>query len=254
MFTVVTGFFDIGRGEWQNYNRKIDEYLKNFENLLRLNVNMIIYIERQYTEFVHNIREDIPKKTTIITSKITDLYMYKYLTKIKEIQANPLYSIGHPNPSAPEICKPLYNIVTCSKMDMVAQATNYDHESDYFIWLDAGYTHSTVDLSKLDWNPTTLFEHKKKLAVIALCPLHDASDDPLTFFNQYKDVLIGGFFGGYRDTIKTVRYMYYQLVDEIFDKYSLKDDDQFYNTLLAKRNPELFQIYYSFWYGAMDFK
>jgi protein YibB len=250
MFTVVTGFFDIGRGEWEYYTRKIDEYLKHFTNMLKLNVNMIIFVEQKFFQLVQTIRKTVNCKTTIITLSINDLYMYKYLERITDIQNDPLYSSGHPNIKAPEISQPLYNIVTCSKMDLVYQATQIDTESNYFIWLDAGYTHSTIDLSNLDWNPTTIFKNKNTLSVIAIQSQDLANDDPREFFLQYIDILIGGFIGGYRNTFKKVRNMYYELVLEMFE-IGLKDDDQFYNTILAKRHPELFTVYSGGWYSAM---
>lgn len=252
MFTVVTGFFDIGRGEWDSYKRNLDEYLRHFKNMLSLKVNMIIFIHSIHFDFVKNIRDNILCKTTIVVLKSSDLYMYKYIDRITEIQNSPNYAIGHPNVRAPEICRPMYNVVTCSKMDLMYKATLFEKNSDYFIWLDAGYTHSTIDLSKLNWNPTRLFEHRDKLCVIALQSLDVAKDDPKEFFLQYIDVLIGGFFGGYRDTILQVRDLYYDLVLEMFD-IGIKDDDQFYNTILAKRHPELFKIFIDNWYGAMLF-
>lgn len=252
MFTVVTGFFDIGRGEWDSYKRNIDEYLRHFKNMLSLKVNMIIFIHSIHFDFVKNIRDNILCKTTIVVLKSSDLYMYQYIDRITEIQNSPNYAIGHPNVRAPEICRPMYNVVTCSKMDLMYKATLFEKNSDYFIWLDAGYTHSTIDLSKLNWNPTRLFEHRDKLCVIALQSLDVAKDDPKDFFLQYIDVLIGGFFGGYRDTILQVRDLYYDLVLEMFD-IGIKDDDQFYNTILAKRHPELFKIFIDNWYGAMLF-
>lgn len=252
MFTVVTGFFNIERHTWDSYNRNLEEYLLQFTNLLSLNVNMIIYTEPSFVELIQNIRNSKVVKTTIIQTSLKKLHMYQYLDRITEIQNNSEYAKDHPNKSAPEICKPLYNIVTCSKMDMLAKATKYDPDSEYFIWLDAGYTHNTIDLSTLDWNPTRIFQHKDKMAVISLQSLAAAKDDPKEFFLQYIDVIIGGFFGGYRDTIIKVRNLYYNLVLEMFD-LGLKDDDQFYNTILAKRHPELFKVYVDNWYGSMYF-
>lgn len=252
MFTVVTGFFDIGRGEWQHYTRKLDSYLRYFANMLSLKVNMIIFIEPKFVNFVESNRNYTNYKTIIIPTDITNLHMYQYLERITEIQNKPEYSTGHPNVTAPEICQPLYNVVTCSKMHLLAEATKIDTESDYFIWLDAGYTHNTMDLSILDWNPTCLFEHSDKFSVITLQSLAAASEDPREFFLQYIDVLIGGFMGGYRDTINKIKDLYYDLVLEMFE-LDLKDDDQFYNTILAKRHPELFNVIQSTWYGAMTF-
>jgi protein YibB len=253
MFTVVTGFFDIGRSEWDDiYKRSTNDYLKYFKNMLSLKVNMFIFIELVHFDFVKNIRDSIPCKTTIVVMKQSELYMYQYLDKIKQIQYSNDYAVGHPNKKAPEICHPLYNVVTCSKMDLISKAAIIENECEYFIWMDAGYTHNTVDFTNLNWNPTQLFQHKDKICFIALQSLDVVKNDPKDFFLQYIDVIIGGFFGGYKNTILQVRNLYYNLVLEMFD-IGIKDDDQFYNTILVKRYPELFKIYIANWYDAILF-
>lgn len=251
MFTVVTGFFDIGRGEWEHYNRKIEEYLKHFRNLLSLKVNMVIFTEPNFVELVEDVRKDVNCRTNIVTTELSQLYMYEHLEKIKSIQNDPNFAVGHPNPVSPEISKPLYNVVVCSKMDLLFRATVIDTESEYFIWLDAGYTHGTIDMSLLEWNPTSLFKHKDTLSMICLQSMDLVGDDPKEFFLKYVDVISGGFFGAYRDVVKKVRDLYYDLVVELFE-LGLKDDDQFYHTILAKRRPELFNLIRGGWYGAID--
>jgi protein YibB len=251
MFTVVTGFFDIKRENWDHYNRTDSNYFIDFRNLLSLDVNMVIFIEKKNEEFIKECRQSSTKKTTIVIKELEELCTYKYLDRIIKIQEDPSYAENHANPIAPEICKPLYNVVTCSKMSLVKEALNYSN-SHYFIWLDAGYTHSTMDLSTLKWNPTNIFARYDKFSFISLQSLEIANDDPKEFFLQYTDVIIGGFFGGYRHMINKVVPLYYELFEEMLD-INLKDDDQFYNTILAKRHPELFNVIPSSWYGAMYF-
>ena len=252
-FTVVTGFFDIGRGEWGKYNRKCEEYLIHFENTLKLKNNMVVFIENKNFDFVRRIRDKVTDeskvRTVIYILELKELYMYQHLERIEDIQNELTFAINHPNPTAPEICKPLYNVVVCNKMDLLHKATILDVDSEYFIWLDAGYTHSSVDLSTLNWNPTNLFEIKDKMSVICLQDINKGSDDPKEFFNQYIDIIIGGFISGYRDTIENVRDLYYDLVLELFE-HDIKDDDQFYNTILAKRHPELYHFHKGSWYDA----
>jgi len=86
-FTVVTGFFDIGRGEWGKYNRKTEEYLIHFENTLKLKNNMVIFIENKNFDFVRRIRDKVTKVRTIIyILELKELYMYQHLDRITSIQ------------------------------------------------------------------------------------------------------------------------------------------------------------------------
>ena len=255
MHTVVTGFFNIGREHWGQYQRPLEKYLSDFGNLLSLNCNMIIFVEKAFIPFVEGHRNKIKFFfTTVVEIEIDSLHMFNYLNKIISIQNHETYAMNHPNRFAPEICKPLYNIVTCSKMDLMAKAVDIDRgSSDWFIWLDAGYCHGTTDLSTRIWNPTRIFKHVDKMCVVALQSLDVAEDDPHKFFNQYIDVCIGGFFAGTGETILKVRDIYYSFVEEMLDA-GIKDDDQFYMTMLVKRYPSLFKVFIDEWYGPMDWQ
>jgi protein YibB len=254
MHTVVTGFFNIGREYWEHHQRPLEDYLNNFKNLLSLNADMIIFVENVFVPFVEEHRRKVNFcRTTIVPTEIEELRMFRYIDRIISIQNSETYAINHPNRKAPEICKPLYNIVTCSKMDLMTRATEIDKISEWFIWLDAGYCHGTIELSKLLWNPSRIFEHKDKICVVALQSLEIAKDEPIDFFNQYIDICIGGFFAGSRDTLLRMKEIYYDFVVEMFN-LGIKDDDQFYTTMLVKRFPSLFKVYIDNWYGPMYWK
>lgn len=250
-FTVVTGFFDIKRHEWGTiHQRTKEDYLVHISNMMRFPVNMVIYIEEENYDFIYEIRKNVDRKTTIIIKKIEELYMYQHLEKLKQITNDPNYYKDHPSPFAPEISQPLYNVVTCSKIDLLAEATKLLPNFDYYIWLDAGYTHNTIDLSKHNWRPTTFFKNRDKLSmVIVNDPIH-AKSDPKEFFLQYIDITSGGFLGGYADKINKIRDLFYNLVNEMFE-LNIKDDDQFYYTILLKRHPELFKTFLTSWYGSL---
>lgn len=215
---------------------------------------MVIFTEKKFINYMREHRID-SYETTVIPTELTDLKMYQYLDVIKEIQSRPEYMSSHPSPIAPEICEPLYNVVTCSKMNLVYQATRSFPQYDYFIWMDIGYTHGSIDLSAMPvYYPSSIFKQRDRLACIAVGNIEAAARDPIQFFRQYVDILIGGFFGGYRSTIETVTKLYYDLVLEMFS-LGIKDDDQFYNTILAQRYPGLFYIMYTNnWYHGVYIK
>lgn len=250
MFSIVTAFLDIGRENWNDkYARSLNDYLVYFENVLSIKAPIIVFTEEKFIDFVKTRRPD----ANIIPIDIKTLQMYSNLNRIERIQEDPQYAIDHPNPQAPEISKPLYNIVTCSKMEFMLSASRLFGEYKYFIWMDAGYTHNTVKLSEIDWYPSSIITEKNKLSVIALRSLDDASINPRIFFNQYIDVIIGGFFGGTKQTIITIFELYYDLIEECLRK-GIKDDDQFYMTILAKRRPDLFNVIQGDWFDGIKIK
>ena len=66
MYTVVTGLFDIGRGNWNAYRRPIQHYLQYFYNLLQLKAPMVIFCEKTFVDFVKKCRSHMNYKTTVI--------------------------------------------------------------------------------------------------------------------------------------------------------------------------------------------
>ena len=53
MITLVTGLWDIGRGNLsEGWSRPFDYYLKKFEQLLQVDCNMIIFGDRELESFV----------------------------------------------------------------------------------------------------------------------------------------------------------------------------------------------------------
>ena len=249
--TIVTAFFDIGRGEWEHYNRTESEYLGHFKNMLQIKMDMVIFTEFKYVEFITRYRDHLKYKTQIVVLSLKDTYMYKeFYSDVMSVYKSPFHALNHPNPKAPEVSKPLYNIITCNKMDFMRRAINYT-EHNYLVWIDAGYTHSTIDLSKIDWNPSSLLDHNDRMCIIALKDVKCINPNPEIFFNMYDDVVIGGFFGGYKHTVKVIADKYYKLLTDLLWNKHIIDDDQFYNSLLVTYHPELFTVYYTSWYGGM---
>ena len=50
--TIVTSFFDIGRENWDIYNRSVDYYLESFYNYLKLDYHMVIFIDERYINLI----------------------------------------------------------------------------------------------------------------------------------------------------------------------------------------------------------
>ena len=55
--TLVTGLWDIGRGDLQEgWSRSFQHYLDKFQQLLQVDVNMIIFGDEELEKFVFNNR------------------------------------------------------------------------------------------------------------------------------------------------------------------------------------------------------
>lgn len=256
MYTVVTGLFDIGRGNWNTYyKRDVNKYVGFFKNVLSLKKPMVVFIEKKFENVVHEIRDNIvdfdgnslSTKINIISHE--ELHMWQYKDLLYSIQQDPNYGKGHPEPWCPEISEPMYSLIVCSKLDLLYRGS-LQAETDYCIWLDGGYTHGNIDISKVNWNPTQCLSHKDSLCMISLKSMNLMIDNPVLFSNQYIDIINGGFIGGYKPVIKTVRNKFYELVDEFLTVHRMKEDDQYYWTFFIKRNPQLVTLFLGSWYDA----
>lgn len=93
--TIITAFFDIGRGEWnaengysQRLQRTVDDYFSYFHNLAQLENDMVIFTSSDFKERIENIRQGKPTK--IITIDL-DKCFFKIKNKIKKIQQSALF-------------------------------------------------------------------------------------------------------------------------------------------------------------------
>ena len=91
LITIVTAFFDIGRGNLQSkeelpdyMTRTNDTYFEYFSNLATLDNPMVIFSDNEHIERIKNIRGNKP--TTIIPFNIKKFE--KTLKRIQEIQNN----------------------------------------------------------------------------------------------------------------------------------------------------------------------
>jgi len=251
--TVVTGLYNIGRVNWIAYVRSWEKYLECFKNMSALEVDMVIFVDPANVELVREYRSVQSHRTIIKPLPFEQLRCYRYLERIKEIQARPQYQAVLRDPVCPEVREPFYNVTVNSKADLVKQVVDENpFQSDLFVWMDAGYGHG----NKLwpdgkDWIPQKMIERipENKVTRILLQSLDNAIDDNWVFFCQHIDIDNGGIYGGSAKAISEYHRLYYQLLEDCLDQ-NIVDDDQYYSTLLTLRHPELFDLHRGWWYDG----
>ena len=72
-FTLVTAMLDIGRGAWSDQARPYNTYLLYMQRVLRLDVSMVVYIDKKGKPFVEWMRRGREKRTKIIIIDVKDL-------------------------------------------------------------------------------------------------------------------------------------------------------------------------------------
>lgn len=252
MYTVVTGFFDIERDNWEHFKIPLISQVSHFHNMLQLKAPMIIFCEQKYVNFVSVTRKTVPFDTQIIPTEIFELYMYRYKRVLEEIQKDPNYAKDHPNPNCPEIAIPSYSLIVNSKLDLLYKGSLMA-KTEYCCWLDPTYTNGTINIGDLRWNPALLYNTSNKISMIGLKPISFMkSENPKEFSNQYVDLISGGFIFGNKEAIELIHTKYYEIVADMLNTHKIKEGDQFHWTFVAKRNPELVNLIPGGLSGAFD--
>lgn len=165
--TVVTAFFDIGRGNLPltyrgralppHQFRSVDTYFEYFEYLAKLKNNMVIYTTSNFAQRVHEIRQKngLQDKTKVV---ICDNYLPENFVplkeKIEEVMNDPKYYEKVTNPQLIEYWHSDYVLVNILKSFYVDHAIQKGLiDTDLVAWIDFGYCRNEKTLTEpYEWN------------------------------------------------------------------------------------------------------
>lgn len=144
--TIVTAFFDIGRGDWSQekghpsyLQRSTDKYFKYFANLAQLSNPMVIFTDKKNIQKIKDIRGKKP--TTIIEIDIKEKFA-TYKNRIEDIQKSEKFRNKIPEGQLknPEYWSADYVLVTNLKAYFVKKAIQHqDVTTPLVAWVDFGY-------------------------------------------------------------------------------------------------------------------
>lgn len=157
--TIVTAFFDIGRGNWkkrnnssEKFDRANETYFSYFKRLAKLENNVIIFTSPDLKEKILSLRDGKP--THIITLDIHKKFKF-ILKKISNIQNSTLFKelIDPSLINNPEYWSKEYVLVTNLKVFFVKKAIEMQLiDSELVAWIDFGYIRNNKTLYGVsDW-------------------------------------------------------------------------------------------------------
>ncbi|EJD76673.1 hypothetical protein LOAG_16434 [Loa loa] len=258
-FTLVTALLDIGRGDWWEYRRPLGSYYGFLENLLKLKVNLIIFVDQKSVKHVYTQRKlyRLDHITMIIPINLAELPLYRYMKTAMEIIADERndkrwgQQWDRSMSSHPESKSAKYDILVNSKSYFLYNASiSNPFKSEFFAWLDAGYAHGNQSVfpPSFHWHPTLV---RRKISLIKVTPLFD-NIFRYTLTDLYRKnwaVVSGGFLGGDIYSLNRFHQLYHQVVlNLIHQKYI--DDDQTTLVLLIQQHPSLFNVVHGDWFDA----
>lgn len=144
--TIVSAFFDIGRGDWRvedghpDYlQRTSEQYLTYFSHLAQLDNPIVIFTETRFESAIRQYRGERP--TVIITLDLPTVFS-KYLHQIATIQQSAAFR-ANVNPKQlknPEYWSPKYVLVTNLKAHFINHAIRKSLvQTPLIAWVDFGY-------------------------------------------------------------------------------------------------------------------
>lgn len=249
--TLVTGIWDIGRESLsKEWSRSYEHYLNKFEELLKVDNNLIIFGDNTLKEFVFEKRNN--ENTLFIERDITWFKNNEYFSLIQNIRndANWLNQAGWLKDSTQAKLE-YYNPLVMSKMFLLNDAKVLDKfDSDYLFWIDGGitntvhygyFTHDKV-LNKLE-------KHINKFSFICF-PY--AAENEIHGFNyeemnrmvdsKIDKVARGGFFGGPKEGISEMNGIYYDLLKKTLESGLMGTEESIF-TILTYKYPDLIDYF-----------
>jgi hypothetical protein len=146
MITLVTGLWDIGRGDLsEGWSRSYQHYLNKFEDLLKVENNLIIFGDEELEKFVKERRQD--HNTQFIVRDLTWFKNNEFYNQIQSIRTNPKwYNLAGWLTDSTQAKLEMYNPLVMSKMFILHDALLLDKfDSEKLYWIDAGLS-NTVNL------------------------------------------------------------------------------------------------------------
>jgi hypothetical protein len=248
--TLVTGLWDLGRdGLSEGWSRSYENhYLKKFEELLKIENNLIIFGDSDLEKFVWERRDK--SNTQFVTKELSWFKNNEFYDKIQNIRTNPEWynQVGWLSESTQAKLE-MYNPLIMCKMFLLHDAKIMDKfDSEYLFWIDAGLT-NTVHSGYFthDKIMDKLPEHINKFTFITF-PYETTSEiHGFTFNNicefagaKVNKVARGGFFGGPKDTISETNNLYYQLLSTTLSSGYMGTEESIFSIMLYKY-PMLFE-------------
>ena len=247
--TVVTGLFDLGRGELApGFARSFDLYKEKFRDLLiQVDLPMVIYCEPELNSFVWHYRER--GNTRIVNKSLAELKNnFPFYEEVQQIKSKPAWQdqAGW-LAGSPQARLDMYNPLVMSKLFWLNDATLYNFfDTRYFLWMDGGIA-NTLNLQNYFDEHIEQRLQTQLNKMLYLCFPYAGKAEVHGFEKAKLDQLAGsetqwvcrgGIFGGARHVINEVNALYYELLrDTLRDGYMGTEESIF--TLISYRYPHL---------------
>lgn len=241
--TIVTAFFDIGRGTWTQDRgfphyllRSNDTYFERFAHLASLENEMFIFTSAEHVDRVAALRGDQP--TTIFQFDYKEQFA-KLLEEIEWVQIQPNYQgiINNRERINPEYWNPEYVLINVLKSTFACMAS-IQAKNDMLAWVDFGYCREAATLNNVKhWRYP--FDPER----IHFFSIRDWDNRTLPdVIGNNRVYITGPCIVASKALWKDLEFYVFEALSGLLEN-SLVDDDQTLLLLTALAKPELCQIH-----------
>jgi hypothetical protein len=243
--TLVTGIWDIGRGDLtEGWSRSYQHYLDKFEQLLQVEENMIIFGDKELKDFVFKIRNE--SNTQFIERPLSWFTNSEFYNMIQVVRTRPSWitQVGWLEEST-QARLANYNPLVMSKVFLLHDAKILDKfDSKYMFWIDGGLT-NTVHPGYFTYDKVLdkLSKYISKFSFI--CFPYNAETEIHGFeYNKLNEiagskvnkVARGGFFGGPKESIADINSIYYALLKSTLEEGYMGTEESIFSIMTYKHS------------------
>lgn len=244
--TIVTAFFDIGRGDWtpdkglpHYLQRTTDTYMKRFGHMAKLENEMIVYTSKDLAKHVERERQGKPTEVLIVDFPNS---FQKLRESVSNIQKSPEYQakINPMQVRNPEYWNADYVVVNALKSSFVNRAIDLKLiNTDLVAWLDFGYCREESTL-----NGVKKWQYPFDKDKIHFFNIKEwKNDKTIQDVIANNDVYITGpcIVAG-KEMWPKLEYLVHHSIDKLIEN-NLMDDDQTMLLMSYLFNPEIFELH-----------
>lgn len=243
--TIVTAYFDIGRGNIldKNFSRSNDTYFEYFSHLAKLENDMVIFTSLEFVEKVKTIRYDKPTKIVVFDFNHKLNYVRKQIARIQQDEQF-ILKVRADLRNNIEYWSENYVLINNLKTYFVNKAIKENLvKNDLVAWIDFGYVRSLDTLNNIkkwqyefDGQYVNLFTLYKSKNI-------QKYEDVMDFiFNNQIFVIGGGIVANQKSWQKFLKLLFSSQKQLL--KSNIIDDDQGVYIMCLYKNPKLFKLNY----------